>query len=98
MSKNKGNPQKQIQDILKRFVQFRVLLFLIAISIIYVYIIIRVYTLSNAQPNQSAVSSQSNTTQPQINQAIVNQIYQLQDNSVSVQALFNQARQNPFQE
>jgi hypothetical protein len=98
MNKNKSNSPKQIQDILKRLAQFRVLLFLVAISIIYVYIIVRVYTLSNVQPGQNAVASQSTTTQPQINQAIVNQIYQLQGNSVSVQALFNQARQNPFQE
>jgi hypothetical protein len=95
---NKSDLQKQIQDILKRLIQLRVLLFLIAISIVYAYIIMRVYTLSNAQPDQNAVVAQSTTTQPQINQATVNKIYQLQDNSVSVQALFNQARQNPFQE
>jgi hypothetical protein len=34
---------------------------------------------------------------PRIDQDVVSQLQQLQDNSVSVQALFNQGRTNPFQ-
>ena len=49
-------------------------------------------------PNDQAVSGQINTANlPKIGEIQVDQIKTLQDNSVSVQTLFEQARNNPFQ-
>lgn len=88
----------QLQKILRELLRLRVLLFLILVACVYGFVGLRVMNLRNQQPDQSAVSSATTITQPHIDQATVDKIKQLQDNSVNVQALFNQARQNPFQE
>jgi hypothetical protein len=57
--------------------------------------------LSTAQPDPVAVTTAEQAKQqttPHIDPAIVQKIKQLNDNSVSAHALFNQSRQNPFGE
>ena len=88
----------QLQPLLRRLQQLRVLLFVVIVLAVYAFMGMRIASLRNQQPSSSAVSSATPTAQPHIDQATVNKIKQLQDNSVSVQALFNQARQSPFQE
>ena len=95
---NIDNLKHFLHQISKRLLQFRIVLFLVSVILVYIFIIWRVDMLSNAKPDQSAVDSQTSTSTPKIDQATVNKINQLQDNSVSVQALFNQARRSPFRE
>lgn len=90
--------QEQLHPLAKRLVRFRVLLCVLVVVIAYGFIIWRIDTLSNAQPDQSAVASQATSSAPHIDQATVNKVKQLQDNSVNVQVLFSQTRQNPFHE
>ena len=90
--------EKSGKNIPRQILQLRIPVYLIFLVIIYGFIILRVNTLSKAEANQSAAVAQTNSAVPQIDQATVNKIKQLQDNSVSVQALFDQARQNPFKE
>lgn len=80
------------------FGKFRVYLFIGLLVLLYSFIIIRFISLNSIMPTINQVNAASNITTPHIDQATVNKIQQLQDNSVSVQALFNKARQNPFQE
>ena len=94
---NKGNLDHQLKKVGKIFISLRFILFLILAAGVYGFLIWRINTLRNAEPSQAATTSQSSTT-THIDQATVNKISQLQDNSVNVQALFDQARQNPFQE
>jgi len=77
----------------------RVPLFLLVALLTFSYVVWRVYALANAPVPASAVCSKLDTAKnPHIDQATIDKINQLQDNSVSVRALFDQARQNPFQE
>lgn len=92
------NLQDRLKQVSKQILRFRGPLFLVFVAIVYIFIIARVNTLKTAQPTRSAVAAQTTSSQPHIDQVTINKIRQLQDNSVSVQALFNQARQNPFQE
>lgn len=74
-------------------------LFCLLLIGIYGFLAYRVNLLNSAQPSSSDVTSESKTTQvPHIDPTVISQLQSLQDNSVSVQALFNQARNNPFQE
>lgn len=86
----------QLQQLAKRLMQLRVPLFLLFVVLVYGFIVWRINTLSNAQPSQ--VTSQLKSSSPRIDQATVDKIKQLRDNNVTVRALFNQARKNPFQE
>lgn len=76
-----------------------ILCFLVA-SGAYGFLIFRINTLNNVQPTESDVSAQasSGSSIKHIDPALVKQLEDLQDNSVNVQTLFEQARNNPFNE
>lgn len=78
--------------------RFSFLLFLCFVALLYGFVLLRINSLGNAQPSTDSVTSQVQASQvPHIDQSVVNQLESLNNNSVNVQALFNQARSNPFQ-
>lgn len=72
-------------------------IFFLVVAALYGYIVWRINVYSNTPASQSEASAKA-ATQPHIDPATVQKLQNLQDNSVNVQALFDQARQNPFQE
>jgi hypothetical protein len=93
------NIQSQFQHIGKELLRIRIVVFLSVLTLLYGFIVWRVADFIRAEPDQQTIDSQSSPAkQPNIDQATVNRNQQLQDNSVNVQTLFDQARQNPFQE
>ncbi|HKR82472.1 MAG TPA: hypothetical protein VJR27_05770 [Candidatus Saccharimonadales bacterium] len=78
--------------------RYRVLLFFVLLAGVYSIILLRINTLSQAQPDASQVTVQVTQKSLKVDPTVVEKIKQLQDNSVSVQALFDQARNNPFHE
>lgn len=89
--------QTQIQLIARQLYKFRVALFLLLIALVYGFVVWRIDTLKNTPPASSAIASKLPST-TSIDQSTIDKVKQLQDNSVSVRALFNQARHNPFKE
>lgn len=87
----------QLSNAFKKLGAYRVIIFFLAVACLYGFILWRINTYSNTPPSQSEESAAS-STQPHIDPTVVQKILNLQDNSVNVQALFNQARDNPFQE
>jgi hypothetical protein len=78
---------------------YKAFLFFLALASLYGFIVWRINVLSSAPPSASDLSSASQSAaQPHIDQNTIDKIQNLQDNSVNVQSLFDQARQNPFQE
>ncbi len=92
-----GNLQGQLKPVLDGLARFRMLLFLVLVVGLYAFLGWRINTLENAQPSATAVAVSAPAT-PHINQDTINKIKSLQNNSVSVKTLFDQARRNPFQE
>ena len=85
-----------VTRVVHRYIIVVFLLFLVGI---YGFLAWRVISLNQTEPNAADVSAQLKTASvPHIDTDVVNKIQQLQDNSVSAQSLFDQARQNPFQE
>jgi hypothetical protein len=83
---------------LKQIQRYSFMLFLAFVLLLYGFILLRISSLSNVQPSNDAVSGQVKAARiPHIDQSVVKQLQSLQDNSVSVQSLFDQARNNPFQ-
>ena len=88
-----------LQQLWSSLLRLRIVLFLFVLILLYAFIAWRLQTLVSADPDPGAVALQSKTTaQPSIDQALVDKIKKLEDNSVNVQTLFNNARQNPFRE
>lgn len=77
--------------------RFSVVGFLVLVAVLYGFVLLRINSLSNAQPSSDSVTSQVKAARvPHIDQAVVKQLESLHDNSVNVQTLFNEARSNPF--
>lgn len=78
--------------------RFSFILFVGFVALLYGFILLRINTLSNAQPSSDSVTSQVQAAQvPHIDESVVRQLESLHNNSVNVQALFNETRSNPFQ-
>jgi hypothetical protein len=82
----------------KKLASYRALLFFLLLASVYGFIVYRINALSSIAPDDNAVPATTKTAQPHIDPDVVKKILDLQDNSVNVQTLFDQARQNPFQE
>jgi hypothetical protein len=93
-----GGITKSLKDAGKKIISYRALLFFILLAAIYGFIVYRINSLSGIAPDDNAVPATTKTTQPHVDPDVVKKILDLQDNSVNVQTLFDQARQNPFQE
>lgn len=91
------NLKLQLQQISKKVLTARIPLFLLLVASVYVFVAWRISILQNAQPSANSVSAQVQSM-PHIDPTTISKIQSLQNNSVSVKALFDQARQNPFQE
>ncbi len=78
--------------------RYSLLSFIIFVSLIYGLLLFRINSLSGQQPTEAAINKQIKAAKiHQIDKSVVKQLESLQDNSVNVQTLFNQARSNPFQ-
>lgn len=72
--------------------------FILFVALVYGFVLMRFNSMRTIEPSETAVTSQVKAAKvPHIDQAVLQQLQSLQDNSVSVQALFNEARSNPFQ-
>ncbi len=90
---------RPIISIASRLGRYRLLLFVVAVAAIYGYIVFTINTLSHAEPTPDQVSSQTSPIKKtKIDPKVIQQLQLLQDNSVSVKALFTETRDNPFQE
>lgn len=90
----------KFEHFLRACFKWRIPLFMLLLVIVYGFVVWRVQMLANVTPTQAQIdkAQTATATSPHINQADVDKIKQLQDNSVTVQGLFDQARQNPFHE
>jgi hypothetical protein len=87
-----------IKSSLQSVTKYAGILFFSLIAIIYAFVLLRINTLSNAQPSDAEITSNATVQKLRVDKNVVEQIQQLQDNSVNVQSLFDNARSNPFQE
>lgn len=79
--------------------RYRVLVFVVGMAAVYGYVIFTINSLSSAQPSETSVTSEVTAIRiPKIDKSVIKQLEDLRDNSVSVQTLFEQARDNPFNE
>jgi hypothetical protein len=72
--------------------------FLLLVAALYGFLLLRIMTLSNAQPDSTDVSGEISKLTPHIDEKAASQLQGLKDNSVNVRTLFNDARNNPFGE
>jgi len=70
---------------------------LIIVLLTYVLVVMKIGTLSKAEPDPNQPPD-SSTLIPRVNQKAIDQIQSLESNNTQIHSLFEQARNNPFQE
>lgn len=94
---------KQAGDIAKstlgKIQRYMVFLSIVGILLVYSFLVLRISTLSQAEPNEDQITEQANTVKRlRIDQTSIDKIEQLEDQNIAVQSLFQEARNNPFQD
>lgn len=89
----------RLRDLRAKGRRYIVMAFFIFLALLYGGIIVRINMLNRQEPTEEAVTEKlQNAKRPRIDQDTINKIKELEDNSVEVQSLFKDARNNPFQE
>ncbi len=84
----------QLLGLSRKYVGF---VFILGLVVIYAFLAWRISVLSNAEPSSDATQQSVSAHIVKVDPVVLQKIQQLQDNSVNVQSLFNNARSNPFQ-
>lgn len=80
----------------RKYAALIMLLFLVGI---YGFLAWRILSLMQAEPDQADISAQLKTVGvPKVDQSVIDKMQRLENNSVPVKTLFDQARSNPFSE
>lgn len=83
------------------FTRYSIIVFCLIVALLYGFILMRINALSTAPPSATDATAAEQKTlvaQPNIERGVIDKLMTLRDNSVSVQTLLNNARENPFQE
>ena len=85
---------RKIARWLKRY--FGILLF-VSVSMLYGFLIFKINAYNRQQPDPAAISQRiEQVKRPRIDQQTAEKLQNLEDSSKEVQALFQEARDNPF--
>lgn len=99
MNFNVKTTLKLINSISRKIRRYVVLVFIVIVLCLYGFLIRQIGELNNTEADEEAVAEQLKTVpRLRIDQDAIDKITQLQDQSVSVQSLFKEARDNPFQD
>lgn len=86
--------------ILATFIKrFRFILVFAAFSMMYAYVLMQVNAINARQPSNVQITEKTTAApRTKIDPRAAEQITSLQENSVDIKAIFNEARKNPFAE
>ena len=101
MSKNIDIKQiiSGLKATVKKVQRYAWFLFIVSVLLVYSFLVLRISQLSDPKPDEAAVTEQMNTVKRlKIDESAIDRIEQLEDQNIGVQSLFEEARDNPFQD
>lgn len=98
-SMQKQSLRDQLNGVGKVLLSYAVVWFALLLVGVYGFVAYRVVTARSAEPTEADISAKVDAAPTlHVDPNAVSQLQSLQDNSVNVKTLFDQARSNPFQE
>jgi hypothetical protein len=97
MNQLKTDLLAQIKDLLGTARHYYVIGFFILVGGLYIFLVTQINTYVNAQPDTSTIKADT-AKKLRVDEDVANQLQNLRDNSVNVQAIPSTNRSNPFQE
>ncbi len=101
---NKGLSLKSLHKItplatktLQKYAKHYVFGAVIVVLLVYILLVFKISSLAKAEPEQGQ-AGKNVTLIPRVDQKAINKIQSLEDNNAQIHSLFEQARNNPFNE
>lgn len=89
----------RLRKITKKLISYSAFIAVILVLGAYAFIVYRIGSLANHEPDADVVTERlAKLKKPGVDQSTIDKIQQLQDDNVQVKSLFDQARDNPFQD
>ncbi len=91
--------KQKLSSCLSFFKKYTTLFVILVILWIFGYLIINIQSLISKEPSESVIEEKINATKTaKIDRSAIEQIKKLQSINIEIKTLFDQARDNPFQE
>ena len=90
--------KKKAAALLPRLLKHSSFIVIIFVLFVYLFTVWRISQLATAEPSPDAQSTAEVTSVPKVDQKAINQVLNLENNSPQVHSLFNDVRNNPFNE
>lgn len=89
----------KLLSLLEKLKKYTLFICILAVLAIYVFLVLQIRHMASIEPSSADVTNKLNELNtPKLDQDAVNKIIQLEEQSIEIKTLFNEARQNPFQE
>ncbi len=89
----------KLQPVIQFLKRYAVFMFVLLVLGIFGFFVFRINQYSRIEPSDEAVQEKLKSVQrPKIDQSVLDKIEQLKGQNIQVQSLFDQARNNPFNE
>ncbi len=99
MKKSQTPLKEQLKPVLNFIVRYKKFLFVITVLLLVTFLVYRINQFSNTTPSESTIDEQLQTVAlPKFDPHVLESIQKLQNQNVEVRSLFDQARNNPFNE
>lgn len=90
---------KSLQPLGNFLYRYRITLFIVSFVTLYGFLVIQINNFTNREPDPAAVTEKQQTIRRlKIDQDSIDRILELEEQNIDVKTLFEQARQNPFNE
>jgi hypothetical protein len=94
---NLGSLSDSIKQLASTAKHYYGLLFFVLVAGIYLFLIMQTNTYVNIQPDESSIKADT-AKKLRVDENVAEQLQKLRDNSVNVQSIPSDTRNNPFQE
>lgn len=89
---------QKLQALFEAAQKYSMTIFITLIAIVYGFVFYQITSLNSREPSQDQIDKYVRASHsPRVDQKVIKQLESLKDNSVNVQTLFDNTRQNPFQ-
>jgi hypothetical protein len=91
------NIKKVANSLVKKYARHTTFAVILLILLSYIFVVFKISRLASAEPNGDQTPTQTLTIQ-HVDQKVIDHIKTLEDNNTQIHSLFEQARNNPFQQ
>jgi hypothetical protein len=95
----------KINDVIAKLVvakdwiaRYAVIIFIVCVGLVFSFLTLRIASYSNQEPSDDQIEERLSTAQTvKLNNEAVQKIQELQDRNISLESLFDNGRNNPFE-